>query len=215
MDYVTIYPAGLYASGTGGGGDNPDGHAPCGCGYGSGTNAAWCCDCPAHNPKPPDGGPAVTNHLRLVSADYGLTVCTGERPNLVPLKAGDTVHPGERVYVTGNTPSGLPRDRTVTFRYDKDGEPVIHSFTVLDAYVFGSFSGSMGNGDIALSLDPPPGGLPLFVGGPQRQVNTQSYVLLPGQTVVTLGGTPGAIRLNIPYNNTKLEYGQSPNLHPC
>ena len=124
------------------------------------------------------------------------------------MKKAVRVHPGERVYVTGNTPSGLPRDRTVTFRYDKDGEPVIHSFTVLDAYVFGDFGGGMGIGDIIKSLDPPPGGLQLPVGSPQRQVNLQPYAFLPGKTLVTLGGTPGAIRLNIPYNNTKLEYGQ-------
>jgi len=50
--------------------------------------------------------------------------------------------------------------------------------------------------------------MPLWVGGEERQVNLHPQADLPGQVLVTLGGTPGAIRLRL-YDDSYLEHGQA------
>jgi len=50
--------------------------------------------------------------------------------------------------------------------------------------------------------------MPLWVGGEERQVNLHPQAELPGQVLVTLGGTPGAIRLRL-YDGSYLEHGQA------
>ena len=204
-DFVTFYPAGRYP------GTNDCDEA---CGHDPHHTHDPCCGCPGHNPKPPGGGEngtnavnSVTNHLRLTSI-HRLAAYTGDVTNPVPLAAGSVVHPGTAVHVTGITPSKAPGDATAVFKPD-DGDPVINQFTVADVYVFGDYDGNyVSEADIVRSIARPPEPMPLWVGGEERQVNLHPQAELPGQVLVTLGGTPGAIRLRL-YDGSYLEHGQA------
>ena len=194
-DYVTFHPDGRHPGGTN--------HCDCGAHHHFPADFP-CCACPAH--KPQGGGEGATNHLRLVSADPGLTVRTGESTNLVPLNVGDAVMPGTAVHVTGLTPSSLPRDRHLVFRRDNGGTPEINAFTALDAPLWADFDldGTHGPGDIAKSYQPPEEAwLIPAAPGVWRNMQYHRHAHLPGDAVLSLDGTPGASRLKV-YANGNL-----------
>ena len=87
-------------------------------------------------------------------------------------------------------PPKLPGDARITFAPD-NGEPEIHMFTVLGAYLIGDYDNDslIKAGDVVTSLDPPVHGLPMAPPG-TRLVNLYPAEL-PGDHVLTLQGTPG------------------------
>ncbi|MCL2105175.1 MAG: alpha/beta hydrolase, partial [Kiritimatiellaeota bacterium] len=209
-EYVTFFPTGYTCNHGGGslGGGGMNGHHFCHCCVGHHfSGISQCCPCPAHNPPSGDNGNGTTNHLRLVDS-YGIGTLTENNGVFSNLNVGDIVPPGAPVHVCTMSPSFQPGDCTLTFAYDNaaPGEKTIHTFTALSVYTLADYD----DGDRKKGFANPPEPLIVPVGSSLSQcLFLCNEVNLPGQTLLTLCGEPGAIRLQKWDGTPLIEYGQT------
>ncbi|MCL2104840.1 MAG: hypothetical protein FWH21_07290, partial [Kiritimatiellaeota bacterium] len=156
-----------------------------------GPGGGGCCPCPAHAAH--HSTPATLTHLSpgiSLSGDGG-----------APLTVGSQVPKGGVVYVTGNTYSSAPRDALAVFGWTENGktEAQTNAFTVMSAPIIGDLTlnnyyndaedilGSLFPGPEGWVMPPEPGTL--------RPAHLPKFASLPGDTVLTLEGAEGTVRL--------------------